>query len=159
MASVKVELYKWKTLKNGEHPIILRIIQNRKRKIVSLGYSCSDELWDKKNQLPKKKHPLYNELIVAINHKKLEASKVVMELNNEQEDYSTSEVYRKIHHRSIQREATVFNYLDETYERLVSAGRIGYANVFKDLKRVISNFRNKKDLEFTDIDFSFFNKI
>jgi integrase/recombinase XerD len=40
MASVKVILYTSKTLKNGEHPIMIRLIKDRKTKYMSLGHSC-----------------------------------------------------------------------------------------------------------------------
>ena len=44
--SIKVILYTSKTLKNGEHPIMLRVIKNRKSKYISVGHSCDLRLWD-----------------------------------------------------------------------------------------------------------------
>jgi hypothetical protein len=58
MASIKAVLFTSKTLKNGEHPIMLRIIKDRKTKYTSIGYSCTKELWDDKKSLPRRKHPL-----------------------------------------------------------------------------------------------------
>ncbi|MBK6976952.1 MAG: hypothetical protein IPH28_07360 [Cytophagaceae bacterium] len=50
MASTNIVLFTSKTLKNGEHPIMVRIIKDRKTKYISIGHSCSKELWDiKKN--------------------------------------------------------------------------------------------------------------
>ena len=69
MSSIKVVLYLSKTLKNGEHPIMLRVIKDRQTKYVSIGSSCSVDLWDTKNNLPKKKHPLYTELLILIEQK------------------------------------------------------------------------------------------
>lgn len=54
MASVKVVLFTSKTMKDGEHPIMLRLIQDRKIKYVYLHASCHPDLWDEKNKLPKK---------------------------------------------------------------------------------------------------------
>ena len=68
MSSIKVVLYLSKTLKNGEHPILLRVIKDRQAKYISIGSSCSIDLWDAKNNLPKKKHPLYTDLIVLIEY-------------------------------------------------------------------------------------------
>ena len=39
MSTVSIVLYVSKTLKNGEHPIMLRVIKDRKPKYKSLGYS------------------------------------------------------------------------------------------------------------------------
>ena len=73
--SVKVILYSSKTLKNGEHPVMLRVIKNRKSKYLSTGFSCSKELWDEKSNLPKKKHPLFIEAKMMIAQKVKEAEK------------------------------------------------------------------------------------
>ena len=40
MTSVKVVLYTSKILKNGEHPVILRLTKDRKQKKISLGFNC-----------------------------------------------------------------------------------------------------------------------
>ena len=42
---VSVICYKSKTLKNGEHPLMLRIAQNRKSKYQSLGVSVAAQYW------------------------------------------------------------------------------------------------------------------
>ena len=71
--SVKAILYTHKTLKNGEHPIIIQILKDRKRKTISLGHSCSKNLWDFKDGLPVKKHPNFKDLELLIEKKKTEA--------------------------------------------------------------------------------------
>ncbi|PKP17473.1 MAG: hypothetical protein CVU05_15465 [Bacteroidetes bacterium HGW-Bacteroidetes-21] len=69
MSSVKIQLYASKTLKNGEHPIMLRIIKDRRPKYISLGFSCSKEMWDTSTDLPKRKHPLYKEILLMLEKK------------------------------------------------------------------------------------------
>lgn len=66
MASIKVMLYTSKVLKSGEHPIMVRIIKDRKIKYISVGHSCHPDLWDFKKELPKRKHPNYRELEINI---------------------------------------------------------------------------------------------
>src|ERR1051325_11468562 len=46
--SVKVRLYKQKKLKNGEHPIIIRITKNRKINHVTIS-SCKETEWNEKD--------------------------------------------------------------------------------------------------------------
>jgi hypothetical protein len=78
MSSVKVVLYTSKTLKSGEHPIMLRVIKDRKIKYLSIGASCKEDLWDEETNLPKKKHSLYRQLVVLIQKKKQDADKLLL---------------------------------------------------------------------------------
>jgi hypothetical protein len=82
MVTIKVTLYKGKLLKNNEHPIVLRIIKNRKQNKISLGISCSLKLWDEKQNLPKKNHPLFREYSILIAKKKLEAERLILNDEN-----------------------------------------------------------------------------
>ena len=69
MASIKVLLYTSKMLKNGEHPIMVRLTKDRKTKYISVGHSCPPDLWDHKKDLPKRKHPNFRELEINIDEK------------------------------------------------------------------------------------------
>lgn len=157
MSSIKVVLYTSKTLSNGEHPIMLRVIKDRKIKYISLQHSCSVELWDEKTNLPRKKHPLYKELIISIEKKKLEANKLLLELSHDEKDVSAEEIKTKLK-KSVLNRKTVFYYFDEVIKKLENTGRIGYASIFKSTKNSISTFRNGKDLHFSDITPSFLTK-
>ena len=78
MASIDVILYTSKVLKNGEHPIMVRLIKDRKPKYISVGVGCSKDLWDSKKNLPSKKHPLSKELIIKIEKTKTDAKRLLM---------------------------------------------------------------------------------
>ena len=53
--TIKVLCYKSKTLSNGEHPLMVCVCKDGKRKYQSLGISIKAELWDFKANLPKAK--------------------------------------------------------------------------------------------------------
>jgi site-specific recombinase XerD len=150
MSSIKVILYTSKTLKNNEHPIMLRVIKDRKPKYISLKESCSKTLWNTKDNLPKKNHPLYNELVNKINKKKLEASRLILELDNNDKDYSAEQIRFKLKTAVISKK-TVFEYFDEIIKRLENSGRIGYANIFQSTKNNFKTFRKDKDLDFIEL--------
>ena len=78
-ASIKATLYVHKTLKNGQHPIILQIIKDRKIRKISLGYSAAKDEWDFAENKPSKKHPLRKELEAVISMKMAALSKQVLE--------------------------------------------------------------------------------
>jgi len=157
MASIKVVLYTSKTLNNGEHPIMLRVIKDRKPKYLSLHISCPKELWDDENNLPKKKHPLYKEMVIAIDKKKLEANKLLLELSNEEKEASAEEIRSKLK-KSVVDKKTVFLYFDEVIKRLTATNRLGYAGIFKSTKNSLVTFRKGLDLHFSDITTSFLTK-
>lgn len=157
MASIKAVLYTSKTLNNGEHPIMLRVIKDRKPKYLSLHLSCTKDLWDEENNLPKKKHPLYKEMVIAIDKKKLEANRLVLDLSNEEKDVSAEEIRSKLK-TSVVNKKSVFQYFDEVIARLKATNRLGYAGIFKSTKNSLVTFRNGKDFQFSDITTSFLTK-
>jgi site-specific recombinase XerD len=157
MASIKAVLYTSKTLNNGEHPIMLRVIKDRKPKYISLHMSCSKDLWDSDENLPKKKHPLYKEMVISIAKKKLEANKLVLDLSNDEKDVSAEEIRSKLK-TSVVNKKTVFQYFDEVIARLKATNRLGYAGIFKSTKNSLVTFRNGKDFQFSDITTSFLTK-
>jgi hypothetical protein len=95
-SSVKVVLFKGKVLSNGEHPILLRVTKDRKSSYSSIGASSTIKNWDIKTGLPKKSHPLFNELLVLIDKKRAEASALLLGIKTEGIDISAHEIKDKI---------------------------------------------------------------
>ena len=156
MASIKVLLFTSKVLKNGEHPIMIRLIKDRKIKYISVGHNCSLDLWDSVKDRPKRKHPYYRELEINIELKLADAKKLVLNLENEQQDFTVNDFEKK--YRNQNKHTTFYVYLDELIESLITQGRISYANSHKDLKRVILKFQ-PKDFTFSEITTSFLKKL
>lgn len=155
--SVKVILYTSKKLSNGEFPVMLRIIKNRKSKYLSTGFACSKDLWDQRLHIPKKKHPLYKEAKILIEKKKLEAEKLVYNLENEDKSLSAYEIKNKLKKEKVNN-PFVFAYFDKVIARLNESGQIKNAEVYKDTRRNLIHFIKKRDIHFSDIDISFLNK-
>jgi site-specific recombinase XerD len=156
MASASVILFKSKTLKNGEHPIMVRIIKDRKTQYISVGHSCSPELWDFKKEAPKRKHPLFTELSVLIEFKKAEANKTLLKIENENISFSSQDVKSKLVKQV--KKTSIFDFLDEIIEDLKAAGKIGNSRVYYDLKRILKLYMGDKKLAFTDIKKSYLTK-
>ena len=153
VSSIKVVLFESKTLKNGEHPIMLRLTKDRKTKYISLGASCSKELWNYQENVPKPKHPLHRELLNKINKKKLEASKLLLALDDDEKDYSAELLQNRLKKTKVKK--TVLQYFDEVIDRLEKADRIGYANTFASTRSSLKKFRESRDFEFSDITMNF----
>jgi len=155
MASIKIVLYTQKILANGEHPIMLRIIKDRKPTYLSIGKSCSKILWDFKENAPKKKHPFKHELDMLLAKKIREASKIILDFENEERYFSGEAIRNKL--QKTFSKISVYQFFDVEIERLTKANRIGYARVFKDTKRELMRFRGGKDFQFADVNVKFLN--
>ena len=139
VASIKTLLYTSKLLKNGEHPIMIRLIKDRKMKYISVGHSCHPDQWDFKKELPKRRHPNFRELEIDIDLKRAEAKSLLLGFENEQKDFSLDEFKQK--YTAQVKNSSLFEYLDTLVDDMTKAGRIGYANSHKDLKRILSRYR------------------
>lgn len=156
MASTKVILRVAKTLKNGEHPIVIRVIKDRKPKFIFTGQSCHPDLWDFKNNKPKIKHPNKQMLELFISKKSIEAQNLILEFENNNEVYSSDSFKKSF--KATSKKSTVFEFFQQIIDNLISRDKIGNANVYKDCLRSLKKFRNNSDLYFSDIDVSFLNK-
>lgn len=136
---------------------MLRVIKDRKSKYISIGASCAIEQWDEKKDLPKKKHPLYHELSVLIDSKKIEANKLLLGLVNEQTEHSAEEVITVLRGAAVEKQQAL-QYFDTVIEALKKQDRIGTAEIFRSTKNSLSTFRNGKDFDFSMIGHSFLSK-
>ncbi len=155
--SVKVLLYISKTLSNGEHPIMLRVTKARKSKYISVGFSCSTDLWDNKENLPKKKHPHYKEIKILIAKKRLDAEKLILSLENEDKNLSAHEIKGKLRKQKVNN-PFVMDYFDSIVSRFIQSGQIKNSEVYKDAKRNLSYFIGEKKIHFSDMDVLFLNQ-
>ena len=150
---VSVVLYKSKTLANGEHPIMLRVTKDRKRKYLSLGISSSEKFWDAKENRPNSKHPNRDIVSAIITSKLAEYEKVKLSLKSEGKDFTSASLIKQVEKPLLK--TTVFGFYDELIDRLESENRIGNANVYKDAKRALKNFTGNMDVTFSEIDYAF----
>jgi site-specific recombinase XerD len=153
--SVKTVLYTSKKLSNGEHPVMLRVIKDRKSKYLSIGFSCSKELWDFKTNLPKRKHPHHQEIGILLTKKKLDAERLLYELENEDKNLSAYEIKTKLTKKKVNN-PLVFDYFDNIINRLIVSGHIKTAEVYKDTRKNLQYYTSK-NLHFSDIDVQFLN--
>lgn len=157
MASVDIILFTSKTLKNNEHPIMFRVIKDRKVKYSSLGHSCLAEHWDHKKNTPKRKHPNFKELELFIDHKRNEAKKLLLDAERNNIDLSVEEIITKITRKKVSK--SVFNFLDDLISDMRNAGRIGNSKVYIDLKRVLTSAYPGKEIFFNELTPSFLRKL
>ncbi len=118
--TVNILCYKSKTLANGEHPLMLSIYKEGKRKYLSLGLSVKAENWDFKKNKPKKSCPK-KELIQKIINDNIEKySSQILEFKVEDREYTTISLIERINQPELKR--TVLELLNDEIIRLRSDG-------------------------------------
>lgn len=156
MATTKLVLFESKTLKNGEHPILIRLTKDRKLKYLTTGYSAQKEQWDASAKEVLKSKTNWKKINHFIHKKKAEVDDIIFEFENRNKSFSLESIENKYFSSIVP--MTVFNYCEEIQNRMFNANRIGNYKVYKDLLRTLKKFRHNKDLSFSDINFSFLQK-
>ena len=93
---VNVLLYRSKTLANGEHPLMLCVTKERRRKYVSMGISLAARYWDFDKSRPKRNCPnrIYIEKYIA--DKQREYTDKVIELTCEEKAFTANTLVEKV---------------------------------------------------------------
>jgi integrase len=153
MASARILLFKHKTLKNNSYPIVIQLIKDRKRKIISTGKSATEEQWDEKNNLPNKKHPNYKDLVPLLQKKVYDANKALidLELDENKQPFTLDEIVNKLKIQSSR--ITVLKYTDGFIKRLEKTGKVGNASIYTTVLNAFKKFRNDQDLSFNQLSY------
>ena len=124
-ATVNVLCYKSKTLSNGEHPLMICLCKDNKRKYISIGASVNPRFWDFDKNKPKRNCPnkeQLNKLIAEIEQKYAEQ---VMEFSTMQRDYTATTLVETVDNSS--KCKTVNDLFQHHIKQLMDENRLGYA--------------------------------
>ena len=150
LPSISAILYLSKTLANGEHPIMLRVSYNGQRKYKSLGFSCSEKLWNNKKQEVRLGHPMALNMNTIIRNEIDKANKFVMSLEV-QEDYSANSIIKAIT-KTAPTKHTLFSLFEERIDYFANTTqKHNTATGYRTLLNVIKRFNNNEDVELFDI--------
>jgi site-specific recombinase XerD len=156
MGSIEIVFFKSKTLKNGENPILYRIIKDRKPKYISTGFSCIESEWNFEAKRFNKSHKNYKKRNILLNKKLTQIEDEMLILDGENKNFTALEVVNK--YRGTLEKTTVFKYLKSLVERLEKSNKIGNSYIYADLLRDIKLFQNERDLTFSEISQLWLNK-
>ena len=149
--TIKVLCYKSKTLSNGEHPLMLCVCKDNKRKYLSLGISVSAEHWDFKSNLPNDKCPNRERIIILINEKVNEIQRVALDKKIAGRDFSASTLIESAK-PSLTSKRTVGDYFLTYIENLKNENRLRYAGMYEISYNSFIKFAKHLDIPFSDID-------
>jgi site-specific recombinase XerD len=156
-AKVSIVCYRQKTLRNGEHPLMIRVAKNGKRKLKSLGLSINPKHWDFKKNRPLSKCPNRELILKTILEKEAEFQKEIIELTSMQKEYTASSLISSKTNQIIIK--SVGSFLAEFVKQLEKTNRINYARSFQHTWNSMKRFcGNNLDFPFADIDVNWLNK-
>jgi len=151
MASAKILLFTHKKLKDGSYPIVLQIIKDRKRKLISLGHSATTLQWNEKENKPNRKHPNCTTLDLLLQKRLHQANKVIIELDEAGDPYSIEDIVFKL--KSGKSDIGVFKYTEDLIKKLAKTGKIGNSKVYFDALSAFKKYRNDIDLSFNQLSY------
>ena len=156
-ATVNIICYRQKTLKNGEHPLMIRVCKNRKTKYKSLGLSVHADHWDFEKNKPKPKCPNRELILKTILEKEAEFQKEILELISMQKEYTASSLISSKSNQINVR--TVGEFYMELIKQFDKAGRLGNKRAYKFSYNSLQRFCGSRlDFPFSEIDMEFLKK-
>ena len=156
-ATVNVVCYTSKILSNGEHPLMLRICKDGKKKYQSLGISVNPKYWDFKKNVPKSKCPNKEYIQKIILDKQRELQQRMLELNSEQKEYTSATLLNNEQTKIILR--TVSEFYRELIEQYTREDKCGNRLIYKGSFNSLKVFTNGKlDIPFSEIDVAWLHK-
>lgn len=154
--TVNALCYKSKTLKNGEHPLMVCVCKDRKRKYISIGMSVNPLFWDFEKNKPKRNCPnkeQLNKLIAEIEQKYTEQ---VMEFSTMQRDYTATTLVETVDNSS--KCKTVNDLFQHHIKQLMDENRLGYALSVRQAYTSLIKYKGNLDCYFSEIDVTWLKK-
>jgi integrase/recombinase XerD len=149
MASIKIIL-RDKITKEGLFPVVLRIIKDRKPKLISLGMECLKKDWDEATGQFKKNHTNYLQRNRVLLNIKVKALKIIDDFNLEGIDFTLTQFEEKFRGKS-GNNVSVVDFWNNKINDLTQAGRIGNAKAYNETKKSFFKFSQNKQMLFKDI--------
>ena len=155
-ATVNILCYKSKTLANGEHPLVIRVCKDGKKKYQSIGISVKPEYWDFEKNQPKRSCPNRDAILQIITQKSQEFNNQIIEFKTTNRNFTTSILVERVNKPV--KAKTVREVFDEQIEHLFAEKRRGYALSHKQVLNSLLEYNKHLDIYFSDIDVSWLGK-
>lgn len=149
-ATVNVLCYKSKTLSNGEHPLMIRVCKDGKKKYVRLGISVKPQYWDFEKNRPKRNCPNKEQINTLIKEKEQKYSEQILDFSSRNKDYTLTTLLETVD-LSVKAK-TVNGLFIEYIEQLKKENRIGYALSVRQVYSSLVKFNGHLDIYFQEID-------
>ena len=146
-ATISIICYKYKTLANGEHPLMLRISKDGKRTMKSLGISIRAKDWDFKKNQPKTTCPNKEIIQQIILNVQSEYHRKVLKKSLDKEEFTAVSL---VNEQAPQIKAqTVEEFYKNLIADLKAKGKIGNSYAYLNSYNNLKGFNQGKKLTYT----------
>lgn len=152
MSTVKVVLYKYRSNKNGEFPLYLRIIKDRKPKYITLGIDLDPKHWDEDKSRVKKSYPNSQRVNNFIAQKVAETEAVALEMEADNKYTSPKKIKEAVMGKSSE---SFLKYFEAHVAELEKSAKMGSHDKALAVLYKLRTFLKKKDLLFDEITVQF----
>jgi hypothetical protein len=156
MSTIKTILYKQKTLKNNQNPVMLYIYEDKVYRI-TLGYSCNPKEWDDRQGRFKKNVENYKVKNLNLRKYELKASEIIDEFVRQGKRFNF-EIFKNEFLGIEKKEKTFYEFFEEMIEEKRSLGKIGTMLAYKDALSTIKRYKSN-NLEFKDVSYSLVQQV
>lgn len=140
----------------GYVPIVLRLVKDRKKKVIRLGILIEKSYWDATKNKIKPNCPNFEYLENIITEKLSKYQKQVLEFQSIGRDFSLNQLIEAVEKPT--KNISISDYLNLVIENLTKENRIGNATHYQALYNSLDRFTKINQLQFVDIDVPFLNK-
>ena len=147
---------------NAKHecPVVLKLVQGRRRCFIPLALKVKWEDWNFKKSLLKEKRGTLEEKIeqqkgnLYLESEVLKIKKILLDFTMMEEDYTLEEVVKSYQYPT-STGGYVYDYMRNIVDSLEKLGKNGNSNVYRGTMGVLQNFHPEQDLTFEGINYSF----
>ena len=147
--SISITCYKYKTLSNGECPLMIRVNQNGARKYKSTGISILPQYWDFKKNIPKSNCPNKEVIEKLIINKLKTFNDKIIELKAEDKSFTAQSLIDKVNNPT--KIQTVGELFKQKIEIFKNENRIAYSQSFLQTYNSLIEYNKHLALYFSDL--------
>jgi integrase/recombinase XerD len=155
MATVRLILKKDKLNKEGEAPLYIRIIKDRKAKFISLGIKIKPKDWNEKQARVKKSHPNSQRMNNFLAHKIAEAEGIALEMETASKFVSPKSLKESILGKNPQ---SFLEYFQKYVDDVEKNGKFSFYKKVKAVYSKLCNYTGDDDLTFNDLTVTFLKR-
>lgn len=151
-ATVTAVLYKSKTLASGEHPVMIRVCYNSKRRYKSTGLSCPAKWWNAAKQEVRERHPLAPNMNAIIGSELTALKNKVLDFERQGVPYSVQRIFEASVRKPPPRK-TLYDLFEEriAYFR-DTLQKHNTATGYQTLLHIVERFSQHRTVELFDVD-------
>ena len=149
-ATVNVLCYKSKTLSNGEHPLMICLCKDNKRKYISIGASVNPRFWDFDKNKPKRNCPNKEQLSKLIAETEQKYSEQILDYSTTGREYTLETLVETVDNSL--KCKTVNDLFLHHIKQLMNENRLGYALSVRQVYTSLIKYKGNLDFFFTEID-------